>query len=115
MGFEEICSKLDVSEKDIEMLKRVRKRENRLHYLIGFVSSIISFIGGLFLGAAWEGGYFGYPYTAAFIFPAVAAQKNNKIWVYLITALIAFIIALQIPSVFGQAPEYGVYDTFGKD
>ncbi len=80
MDIDKICSKLDISQEEIKILKKEKKKEDRFHLLLGIISSIISFIGGLTAGTTGFLVNDGYPYATTLIIPAAVTSRKKKIF-----------------------------------
>jgi hypothetical protein len=118
MELEEIGSRLEVQEEDIESIRRKRRRELIIAPVIGFSVTVLSVIAGAFIGR--NDPVFdkirGYPFAGYLAFSMVSYKPNKKLWltvglVTFIVSLIGFIAAHEIaqPHEYGMAIEYGVY------
>jgi len=108
----EIGEKLGISEQDIGRLGKKGIVRNILYWIIGIIIAILSFIAGFFVGRGTcpSAGSGGYPFATGMVIPSMLSgkKKNTKIAVLLISA-IAFLVALKVPPIFGQAIKYNVY------
>jgi hypothetical protein len=111
---EKIGSRLDLSDRDIEVLKRERRKWKFILILISVVIAVLSFIIGLLMGWFLKGvdNDNGYPYAvSAASFITISGARPNR-WQIILLAFLGFISGLSNP-VFGQSVKYGVYGPKG--
>ena len=113
---EEIGDKLNVSSQEIKDIRKRNLRNRILYIITSALIAVIAFILGFFAGrlSCPTGGGGGYPFSSALFAPAVITdQKPNsksKIAILLMGG-IGFLLAFKMSPVFGQAIDYGVYET----
>jgi hypothetical protein len=113
---QEIGQQLDVTEGDLEDIKKAGSTGRIIYWVITAIIALISLILGFFVGrgacpSTGDGSYGGYPFAMGLVIPAAVAgkSKSSKIAVLLIST-ITFLIAIKSYPVFGEAIKYNVYN-----
>ncbi len=111
---EDIGERLDVDKKDLREIKREKKKQELLYYILGFAGSLFVLV---LTHAYWDSTTPTYPYAGAAA-PLGVALSKEKIQsrnmfialaiMFLITISLAIEFYLSIPSA------YGVYSREGK-
>jgi hypothetical protein len=133
---QEIGKKLDITDKDIRNIGKVGFTTKIVYWIVTAIIAVISYIIGFFVGkgtcpstgvvttttsiatttttiattTSTTTTTIGYPYAAGLMIPSILAVKkrSSKIAILLVSA-VAFLIAIKIYPIFGQAIMYNVY------
>ncbi len=116
---EELGSRLDIDDEDMERIRRKKRKELILGPVIGISITVLSTMLGYFIGKndPVYDKVLTYPYAGPFIFAMTAGVRRKRFWISvaiitLIASIIGFIIAHETaqPHEYGLAIEYGVYN-----
>jgi uncharacterized membrane protein len=114
-ALQKIGKELNISDKDIKDIRKAGFTSKILYWIITAIIAIISFIIGFLVGRgtlipSGGGPSGGYPFAGGLVIPsALSGKKRSSKIAILLTSATAFLIAIKVYPVFGQATLYNVY------